>query len=151
VRRSEKQITDPGEINTIMAKGEVCRLGLTADNIPYIVPVNFAHKKNILYFHSAHVGRKIDMLKRNPVVAFEVSSEYSIVQGDNACGWGCSYRCVMGIGRAVFVTDSEEKAKALSLIMDKYSGRNNWSFDNSVLDRTTVVRVDIGEMTGKQS
>ena len=151
MRRDEKQIQDTHALEEILRSAGVCRIGLAVDNVPYIVPVNFAYSDRSLYFHSARHGRKIDMLRSNPRVCFEVTSENSVVGADKACSWGASYRCVMGTGLALFIEETSEKKRALDLVMQKYSGRDRWEYDESALGLTCILRVDITEMTGKQS
>ena len=65
MRRKEKEIKDKKEIEQIFKEAHVCRLGMVDGKIPYIVPMNFGYRDNILYFHSALSGRKIDILKNN--------------------------------------------------------------------------------------
>lgn len=151
MRRGEKEIRDTEDLCEILQVARVCRIGMAVNSVPYIVPVSFAYADGSLYFHSAKQGRKIDMLKRNPNVCFEVTSEDAIVSAPRACAWGASYRCVMGTGVARFLEEPAEKQRALDLVMLKYGGRSGWDFDATSLDRMCVVRIDVGEMTGKQS
>jgi uncharacterized protein len=151
MRRGEKEIRDTKDLDEILRSARVCRIGFAVDNVPYIVPVSFAHTDGSLYIHSAKEGRKIDMLRRNPRVCFEVTSEDAIVSAREACSWGASYRCVMGTGVARILEKLAEKQQALDLIMLKYSGETGWVYDSSAIDHTCIIRVDIDEMTGKQS
>jgi nitroimidazol reductase NimA-like FMN-containing flavoprotein (pyridoxamine 5'-phosphate oxidase superfamily) len=59
LRRTDKEITDKSEIESIIRKSLVCRLGLTDNARPYIVPLCFGYTDNRLYFHSATEGRGI--------------------------------------------------------------------------------------------
>jgi len=65
MRRKEKEITDSAEIEQIIRKARVCRLGLVDDREPYVVPVCFGYEKNAFYFHCAPEGRKIELIKKN--------------------------------------------------------------------------------------
>ena len=51
---------------------------------PYIVPLNFGFSDDSLYFHSAHKGRKIDILKKNPRVCFEFDLGVKIISGEKS-------------------------------------------------------------------
>ena len=64
MRRREKEITDIKSIEKIMFKAKVCRLALTQDNTPYIVPVCFGYNSKVIYFHSAKEGKKIDIIRK---------------------------------------------------------------------------------------
>ncbi len=65
MRRGDKEIKDMKEIEEIIREAKVCRLAFSVDNMPYIVPLSFGYEKGIFYFHSALVGKKIDMVKKN--------------------------------------------------------------------------------------
>ena len=64
MRRKEKEIKDKKEIEQIFKYSHVCRLGIFDGKMPYIVPMNFGYRDNILYFHSALEGRKVDIQKK---------------------------------------------------------------------------------------
>jgi len=72
MKRSEREIKDRKEIEAIIERADVCRLGLSDDNMPYIIPMNFGYKDNRLYFHCAKKGKKIDIIKRNNSTCFEM-------------------------------------------------------------------------------
>ncbi len=71
MRRKDKEITDATGIKNIIEKATVCRLGMVKEGKPYIVPLSFGFRKNVLYFHSALKGRKIDCIRNNSNVCFE--------------------------------------------------------------------------------
>lgn len=149
MRREEREISEKAEIENILEKARVCRLAFVDGDIPYIVPLNFGYKDDILYVHSAKQGRKIDLMKRNPRVCFEVDELVRFKKAKLACDWGVAYKSVIGTGKAGFIESGEEKKKALDIIMAHYSGRS-FEYDNDILEKTTVIRIDIVQMTGKQ-
>ncbi len=151
MRRSEKEIRDEGRIRTILSEALVCRLGLADENIPYVVPMCFVRVGDAIYLHAAREGRKIEILKRNSAACFEVESDVAIAPVDAACGWGMRYRSVIGFGRAAFVDDPQEKVAALDRLMEKYSGRDRWSYPDEAVRNTAIIRIDIERLTGKQS
>ncbi len=150
MRRKEKEITDIGEIESIIRKSLVCRLGLADDGSPYIVPLCFGYKNNSLYFHSAKEGRKIEILKRNNQVCFEFDSNFEVQTGKAACDWGMNYRSVIGYGRAFFIENSEEKRKALDVIMAQYAD-GVFEYSEKAFGKAFVIKVEIESMTGKKS
>jgi nitroimidazol reductase NimA-like FMN-containing flavoprotein (pyridoxamine 5'-phosphate oxidase superfamily) len=115
--------------------------------------MNFGFKDNCLYLHSAVEGRKIDILKENNNICFEVDIENEIIESEIACNWGMKYYSVIGSGKAYFIEDTEEKEKVLDIIMQKYSANDAKSFEYSpsALANTTVINVKLTEITGKKS
>jgi uncharacterized protein len=151
MRRSEKEIKDGNEIATIMRKSLVCRVALVDGDGPYIVPVNFVMRNNHLYFHSAVKGKKIAILEKNNRVCFEVDFDVEIAQGDSPCSWGTKYLSVIGFGRALIIDEIEAKKKALNCLMEKYAGKQDFSYQEEALKKVIVVDVRIDNISGKKS
>ena len=148
MRRNDREIKDRKNIDGIIRRCRVCRLAMSDDDQPYIVPLNFGYDGHFLYFHAAPEGRKIDIIKRNNRVGFEVDILHDIVTAEQACKWGAKYESVMGSGTAEIVDDLEAKKEALEWIMRQY-GNGVWDFKEEILKKTVVLRVRILEITGK--
>lgn len=150
MRRADKEIADRGEIDRILRKATVCRLGLVDGAIPYIVPLSFGYDGNTLYFHSACEGKKVDLLRRNAVVCFEFDVDADPVRSETSCGWTMRYRSVIGSGTASFVEDLVGKSEALKIIMRQYT-EGPYEFPEEMLRKIAVIKVAIGEISGKVS
>jgi len=147
--RKDREITSRAEMESIINKAFVCRLGMADENGPYIVPLSFGYKEGSLYFHCAIKGRKLDILKKNKRVCFEIDTDHEIVESEKACNWGMKYKSVIGLGNAFFIEDAESKKAALGIIMHHYSGRS-FEFEEKEIDRVVIFKVDIESMTGKE-
>jgi len=150
MRRKEKEILDREEIESIIKKADVCRLGLSDKNIPYIVPLNFGYKENCLYFHTAKAGKKIDMIKTNNRVCFEMDIDHEVVRAENPCDWNMKFQSVIGYGRAFLLEDIDDKRQALDVIIEDYSGQTG-EYAEKLVDRLAVIKVQIESMTGKKA
>ena len=150
MRRKDKEISDESDIKAIIKKAVVCRLGMVNGNKPYIVPLCFGYQGNALYFHGALKGQKIDCLRNNPNVCFEFDLIAEPKESEEPCSWSMNYQSVIGFGKAVFVEDSDEKHKALSIIMAQYSEKQ-FEFPENKIKATIIIKVEIESMTGKQS
>jgi nitroimidazol reductase NimA-like FMN-containing flavoprotein (pyridoxamine 5'-phosphate oxidase superfamily) len=150
MRRKEKEITEASAIEAIITKSLVCRLALSDDNSPYIVPLCFGYEDKVLYFHGSLKGKKIDIIRKNQKVCFEFDINTEIVKAEDACHWSMKYQSVIGFGKAVFLEDKEEKRKAFNIIMSQYSDRT-FQFNDDTLKGMVVIKVEIESMTGKQS
>lgn len=153
MRRAEKAITDRAAMDEILRRAEVGRMGTCIGGVPYITPVNFAHRGDRIYFHSALEGRKIDNIRANPVVCFEVDEPLgTVVTGESACQVSYSYRSVIIQGRARLVEDAAERDEALRLLLKKFEPRKtSIPFEPAVLSKTAVVEIKIEEICGKES
>ena len=151
MRRTDKEITKKEEMEAIIAKATICRIGFIDTDAPYIVPMNFGYQNNCLYFHSAHQGRKIDILKKNNNVCFEIDSNHEVINTGIPCNWSSKYASVMGTGKASILTDDDQKKEGLSIIIDHYSSGSSYSFSKKKLDEVVIMKIEIVQMTGKKS
>ncbi len=151
MRRQDKEITDRAAIDRIIARAQVCRLGLCRDNRPYVVPVSFGYDGVYIYVHTAGEGMKIDYIIANNKVCFELEHDVAVVpDAATACKWSFSFYSVMGFGVIEEITDDQSKVDALGQIMKHYSDRD-WDLDETRVARTRLWKITIDQVTGKQS
>lgn len=150
MRRKDKEIEDTREIESIINRSDVCRIALSENNSPYIVPVCFGYRDNCLYFHSAAGGKKIDIIKKNNRVCFEFDIQEGLIKSQNPCDWDVKYCSVIGSGRAFIIEEFEGKTKALNIIVGHYSS-DTFEYQKNSVDNATVIKVEIENLTGKKS
>lgn len=150
MRRKEKEIKDPKQIEEIIKKAIVCRIAMCDDDMPYLVPVNFGYHDNAIYIHTAYEGKKIDILRKNNRVCFEMESDFQLVSADAACDWGTLYESVIGFGRARFIEDEEGKRKGLEIIVRHYTDQPI-EFKEKGFRKALVIKIEIESLTGKSS
>jgi uncharacterized protein len=148
--RKEKEITDLAEIKSIINNALVCRIALSDNKNPYIIPVCFGYQDCLLYFHCANSGKKLDIIRGNPNVCFEMETGVEIKNDPLPCNWGVKYRSAVGFGKAMIIDSKREKESALSIIMKHYSNEA-YSFPDVMVTKTTVVKIIVETLTGKQS
>ena len=116
MRRSDREITDLDEILSIINDCKVIHLAMVDDGEPYLLPLNFGYACEggafSFFCHSAREGRKLDILHKNPTVAFEMDCR------------GYSFASVTGVGHVEFL-DGEEKLVALTSLMRHMAGRED--------------------------
>ena len=152
MRRKEREISDTGTIDRIIKKSDVCRIAIANDNIPYIVTMNFGYSAGQypkLYFHCANEGKKLEMIKKNNLVCFEMDTDHEIYDGEKGCDWGMKYSSIVGYGEIFIVTEIDAKKKGLDCIMKHYGGERKYMYDERIIRRTTILRLDIKEIKGK--
>lgn len=152
MRRKEREVTEIEEIEEIINKSDVCRIAFSDGNMPYIVTMNFGYEGNPgrLYFHCATEGKKIDMIRRNSYVCFEMDTDHQLYGGNGACDWGMNYKSVVGYGNISVLNEMEARKTGMASIMDHYTHRKEYEFDNEVFGRTVILMLEITEMTGKK-
>ena len=149
MRRREREIIDRSEIDAILHAGRVMRIALVDGDRPFIVPVFYAYDGQALYFHSAQKGSKIEILERNPNICIEVGLDHGVIEDEKACDFEARHRTVIGHGKARFVTDPDEKLRALDRIVARFTDRK-FEYPAPNLAMTIVVRIDIEVFKGKK-
>ena len=148
MRRKDKEITDTEAIVSIIRRSTVCRLGMSDDGQPYVIPMSFGYQDGAVYFHCAPEGRKIEILRKNPRVCIEFDVDCLLKTGDSACKWGFHFNSAIAFGVAAIIEDYTEKQAGLDIIMRQYSG-DVFMYSESAFDKIVVIRVNVTELTGK--
>ena len=151
--RRERQVTDINEIIKILDTAKVLHLGLCVDNEPYVVPMNYGYvmdgEKLTVYLHGARQGKKLDMMRANPSVFFELDCDIVPFEGDVACRYGITYSSVMGRGKAIVVENMEEKRYGLSVLMKTQTGKD-FTFDEKMVSMVNVIKITTRKFTAKK-
>ena len=127
------------------------------EGFPQIIPMNFVFLDNSVYMHSHIRGEKIENIKRNSKVGFEVDRNLEFLPSyfsdpDDASLADTLYISVVIKGEAILVEDKKEKILALNGLMKKYQPEGRYTpmrEDMDVLDATAVIKVTPKEMNGK--
>jgi len=154
VRRKDKEISDKGEIEEVLSTAMVGRLGTCANGVPYITPINFTYDKEAsrIYLHCANEGRKLDNIRANPNVCFEVEEVSHVIVKQPTCASSVAYRSVIIFGNIRILSDPHAKSCALQKLADKYAPQNPKSpFTDAMLNKTNVLEIEINEITAKRS
>lgn len=151
MRRQDKEIKDPVLLRHVLGSALVLRVAMCDGERPYLVPLSFVLDGDALYVHSAAHGRKLDVLRRNPSVCFEVDDGVEPVPHRDACSVGMRFRSVIGTGRATFVEDPGEKARVLQRFAAKYAPKADPRLPAHEVEKTVVIRLSVESLTGKRS
>ena len=154
MRRKDREVTDLMKIENIISQCTCCRIGFHDYEEVYIVPLNFGYEAKdgtyIFYFHGAKEGRKIDLIKKNPLVGFEMDTNYALNEADLACGYSARFQSIIGNGIVSIVTEINEKKLGLSLLMKHNTGKQNWNFDEKMVNAVTVFKLEVAKMSCKE-
>jgi len=152
MRRTDREIKDNEEILEIIKKCDVCRVAFFDVTYPYIIPMNFGVVMNDgkfkLYFHCATVGTKLDLLKKNANVAFEMDCSHNLLLGDVACASTMEFESVCGNG-TIRILPEEAKIAALTAIMNQYQSGKKHEFRYNELKAVEVLELNVNEIHGK--
>jgi len=153
MRKKERKIEDQEQINAVIEKADVCRIALIEDGLPYIVAMNFGYKQanpSVLYFHCANSGRKIDIIEKNNRACFQMDVDHELITAKRACGFTMNFKSIIGYGKISKVSDNDEKIEGLNYIMKQYTGKDQFGYEDKMLNITTILKLEIDSITGKQ-
>ena len=160
MRLAKRQVTDTGEIRTIVKECRTVRLGLADEEGMFIVPMSFGYEwadpgsRLVLWLHSARDGRKARALAAagdaGAPVALEMDVEDGVIRGDFSCAYSFAYRSIMGWGVARSVQGPELKRHGLGRIMAHLAPGEPAVFSPEAIERTDVWRVEVTELTAKR-
>jgi len=151
MRKANQGIRDQEVIEGILSGAVICRIAMLDNGLPYLLPFNYGYSEGCIYIHSAPEGKKIDLLKKNNLVCFEVEGTTRIIKEEKACRWSTLYRSVVGYGTVEIISDPEGKQKGLEIIMAQHGAPELTEFESREVDRMVILKLTIASITGKQS
>lgn len=147
MRRKDRECDDPVFYEDVLSRASEIYLALLDHDFPWCFPVNFAYMDRKIYFHSAHEGRKMELLERNRNLAFSAAVDIEVAREKSTT----YYKSVCGVGTGQIVGSAEEKCMALEVIAKKYKAACPIPFPRSQCKRVAIVRIDIISLSGKRS
>lgn len=138
------------QIDELISRQVTGRLGCVENDKAYIVPINYFYKNSTVFAHSAP-GKKINMMRKNPVVCFQVDEIQSIFRWQSAILWGNyeeiidpvqKHQAMQGIiHRLMPLTEQPSDHPSHGISSSGAELYNN--------DKLIVYRINIAEKTGK--
>lgn len=144
---------------------------IDANGYPQIIPMNFVYieannfdinsfytqKSDGIYMHSHPFGEKLDNIRRNTKVGFEVDQHICFLPSyyfhpTDASQADTLYISVVIKGSAIIIRDNEEKAQALNGLMKKYQIEGRYEIltpTMSSVHEVSVIKIIPEEMRGK--
>ena len=124
---------------------------------PQIIPMNFVFINDVVYMHSHIKGEKLENIKRNQKVGFEVDKSLEFLPSyfsdpTDASLADTLYISVVIKGNASIVLDREEKTIALNGLMKKYQPEGGYEPikpEMNVLDEVVVIKIVPESLRGK--
>ena len=149
LRRKDKQITTE-EARALLTTAEYGVLSTVGpEGKPYGVPLNYVFINDVIYFHCALTGHKLDNLKDTPDVSFCVVGDTEIVPSE----FSTNYESVVVIGQA-FEVEGDEWYVGLMGLLEKYSSdflEEGKQYIEKLKNATKVIKIDVQHISGKKA
>jgi hypothetical protein len=152
------EIKSKEKIIEFLSSQQTGRISSIDENgFPQIIPMNFVFINDAVYIHSHIRGEKLDNIRRNQKVGFEVDKSLEFLPSyfsdpTDASLADTLYISVVIKGNASIVSDKEEKTNALNGLMKKYQPEGRYEPikpDMDVLKEVVVIKIIPESLRGK--
>ena len=156
--RGKLEIKSKEKIIEFLSSQQTGRIAsIDDDGFPQIIPMNFVFINGAVYMHSHTRGEKLDNIRRNQKVGFEVDKSLEFLPSyfsdpTDASLADTLYISVVIKGNASIVSDKEEKTNVLNGLMEKYQPEGGYepiSPDMDVLKGVEVIKIVPKSLKGK--
>ncbi len=130
------------ECAALLSKGRYGRLGLSLNDVPYVIPMSYVYSSGKIHLHSRGSGKKVELATKNPNVCFEVD----LIDKDR-------WSSVVVFGLASLSSDAASKARMFDTFTGKeMGGHAGKQFKREDLEKMemTIWQIEIKVMTGRE-
>ncbi|HAT54968.1 MAG TPA: flavin-nucleotide-binding protein [Lactobacillus sp.] len=157
MRRSKRAVTDLTKIKTILQQSHIVHTAINTGDFPYVVPTNYGFDMSddgqlALYIHGAPAGRKVDLLKHDNRIGFEIDDGGQLMptKSTEASHNSWLYHSIIGSGYAQQLTDINDKLYALQRVLVHETGHEWTNIDPHDVEYVNVYQIDVKEYKAKQ-
>ena len=152
------QIKSKEKIAQFLNSEHVGRIASIDENgFPQVIPMNFVFLNDAIYMHSHTKGEKLDNIRKNSKVGFEVDRELEFLPSyfedpKDASLADTLYISVIIKGKGFIVEDRSEKTVVLNALMQKYQPEGKYeplTSQMQVVDEVAIIKVIPNSITGK--
>jgi nitroimidazol reductase NimA-like FMN-containing flavoprotein (pyridoxamine 5'-phosphate oxidase superfamily) len=153
MRRKDKAIVDQNEMKKILQQTKYITIAMCRKNEPYLTTLSHGYdsENNIIYFHCASEGKKIDILHKNNIVWGQALIDNGYVDGKCDHLW----TTVMFHGTVSFIVDVDMKRRALEIMVRQLEQNPERVIKKQIakksMKRVRIGRIDIDYMSGKKA
>jgi nitroimidazol reductase NimA-like FMN-containing flavoprotein (pyridoxamine 5'-phosphate oxidase superfamily) len=130
------------ECKTLLSSVRFGRLGLSRNNLPYVVPMSYVYHGNVIRLHSRGKGKKVEYVTENSNVCFQID----VLDKDH-------WSSVTVFGTAKLSDSVDAKQKMFDAFTEKgQGGHGGKKFQREELEKMdmTIWEINIVEMTGRE-
>ena len=160
IRQDHKklEIKSKEKVIEFLSSQQTGRIASIDENgFPQIIPMNFVFINDVIYMHSHVRGEKLDNIRRNQKVGFEVDKNLEFLPSyftdpTYAEFADTLYISVVIKGNASIVSDKDEKTIALNGLMEKYQPEGGYEPikpDMDILKGVEVIKIIPESLRGK--
>lgn len=137
------------EMEKLLTEERIGYLGMTNDNIPYVIPLTYSYYKGKIIFHGSLKGKRLEILRKNPSVCFTVSRYFGkMVSHPQGSACHSDSDSVICYGKARIIDEIEERRNILNTFNHCLQPEaKELSIDE--VENCSAVEILVEEMTGR--
>lgn len=149
MRRKRQKLEDAEAREILERTYEGVLSVIDSQGLPYGVPLNHVLVGDVIYFHSARAGRKVDAVGKGANASFCAIDASDVVPEE----FTAYFRSVIAEGTIRIVEDEREKRDALMALGLKANPDMDACLKevDSGIDRCVMFALDIKELSGKEA
>jgi uncharacterized protein len=140
---------NPEEIEKLMSQQYIGRIGCSTADTTYVVPISYTYDGEFIYAHTFE-GMKIDMMRKNPNVCFEIENTKNLSNWQTVIAWGTFEELPEGPERLGAIKKLEERALPI-LHSETMHLSSQWPFssDQNEQIKGIIFRIRLTKKTGR--
>lgn len=140
---------NPDDVETLVKQQLVGRIGCHAKDVTYVVPISYAYDGAYIYGHTLE-GMKVDMMRKNPKVCFQVDDTTDLANWQSAVLWGEFEELAEGPDRILALHKLTERRLPL-ISSETMHLTSQWPFRDEDVSKISgiVFRILVTEKTGR--
>ncbi|WP_280362233.1 pyridoxamine 5'-phosphate oxidase family protein [Nocardia wallacei] len=150
-RYRDRAAADRAALDTVLDDGLICHLGVLLHGAPVVLPTTYGRDGDTLYLHGSTGAGNLRAALAEPV-SVAVTHLDGIVYARSAMHFSMNYRSAVIHGRAVELTDREERLHGLRTVVE-HAAPGSWDYvrppTNKELAATMVLALDLTEASVK--
>ena len=151
-RRHDRGFYDHATVHALLDAAMLCHVSYVIDGQPYCTPTFFWREGSRLYWHGSSASRMLRNLAHGEPACLAVTHLDSLVLARSGFNHSADYRSVMAFGKAKWVEDPQEKARALVMMVDRLYPQRTAGLrpaSPQEIKATSVIAMDIEQASAK--
>ncbi|WP_315730067.1 MULTISPECIES: pyridoxamine 5'-phosphate oxidase family protein [unclassified Bradyrhizobium] len=151
-RRHDRGRYDYATVHALLDSAALCHVAYVIDGRPYCTPTLYWREGTTLYWHGSSASRMLRNLSEGQPACLTVTHLDSLVLARSGFHHSADYRAVMAFGHAKLIEDQAEKARALTMMVDRFFPGRTATLRPTTeqeLKATAVVAMEIEKASAK--
>lgn len=151
-RRHDRGFYDHATVHALLDAAMMGHVSYVIDGQPFCTPTFFWREGSRLYWHGSSASRMLRNLTQGEPACLTVTHLDSLVLARSGYNHSADYRSVMAFGKARLVSDSQEKARALVMMVDRLFPNRTEALRPATVQEvkaTSVIAMDIEQASAK--